>query len=373
VSINFGAPIPNPITTATLSGVENGDSIGLTYSTTAVAGSPVGQYLISVSQVSGTANNYTVTIALNGPGNVAGGTLTISKDNTVTALGVSATSINNSQQVILTATVSSVYNYAVVTVPTGTVTFFNTVGGVQTQIGTAQPVNSSGVATLTTTFTVVGALTSNSVTAVYQGDGNFVTSTSAPVAVVSGAPTFTAVSGAGTNSQLTIQPGQSGLMSFTLTPMYGYNGTITFSCTSPSTTVTCSFSPNPYSPNGSSAPVLVTVTFNTTATVNTYSRNHGPSGIMGLGKLPFSLAALPGLALLCGFSRLRRRFLRGYRYLLFFALCLIGLGFSGCGGGKITPGTPAGTESITIVATGSGFTGYPNVVTQQFNVSLIVQ
>jgi hypothetical protein len=155
--------------------------------------------------------------------------------------------------------------------------------------------------------------------------------------------------------------------------LYGYNGTITFSCTTPSTTVTCSFSPNPYSPNGSSAPVLITVTFNTTATVNTSSLNHGPSEIIGSGKLPFSLAALPGLALLCGFSRLRRRFLRGYRYLLFFALCLIGLGFSGCGGGKITPGTPAGTESITIVATGTGFTGYPSVVTQQFNVSLIVQ
>ena len=375
VSVNFDQAIntpQNPLT-GTLGGVENGDSISVTYSTTATAGSPVGQYLISAQVTGGALANYTVTIEPNGPGGIAGGTLTISKDNTVTALGVNATSVNSTQQVILTATVSSVYNYAVVTVPTGTVTFFNTVGGVQTQIGTAQPVSSSGVATLTTTFTVVGASINNSVTAVYQGDGNFVTSTSAPVAVVSGAPTFTAVSGAGTNSQLTIQPGQSGIMSFTLTPLYGYNGTITFSCTTPSTTVTCSFSPNPYSPNGSSAPVLITVTFNTTATVNTSSLNHGPSEIIGSGKLPFSLAALPGLALLCGFSRLRRRFLRGYRYLLFFALCLIGLGFSGCGGGKITPGTPAGTESITIVATGTGFTGYPSVVTQQFNVSLIVQ
>jgi hypothetical protein len=163
------------------------------------------------------------------------------------------------------------------------------------------------------------------------------------------------------------------MMSFTLTPMYGYNGTITFSCTTPSSTVTCSFSPNPYSPNGSSAPVLVTVTFNTTAPVNTFSLNNGPSGIVGSSKLPFSLAALPGLVLLFGFSRLRRRFLRGSRFLLLFALCLIGLGFSGCGGGKITPGTPAGTETITIIATGTGFTGYPNGVTQQFNVSLTVQ
>jgi sugar lactone lactonase YvrE len=372
-SKNFDAPIPNPVTTGTLGGVQNGDLIGVAYSTTATASSPAGQYLISAQVTGGALANYTVTIGPNGPGGAAGGTLTIIKDGTVTALGVSATSVNNTQQVILTATVSNVNNYAVVTAPTGTVTFFNTVSGVQTQIGTPQPVNSSGVATLTTTFAVVGSSTSNSVTAVYQGDGNFSTSTSAPVVVVSGAPTFTAVSGAGTNSLLTIQPGQSGMMSFTLTPMYGYNGTITFSCTTPSSTVTCSFSPNPYSPNGSSAPVLVTVTFNTTAPVNTFSLNNGPSGIVGSSKLPFSLAALPGLVLLFGFSRLRRRFLRGSRFLLLFALCLIGLGFSGCGGGKITPGTPAGTETITIIATGTGFTGYPNGVTQQFNVSLTVQ
>jgi sugar lactone lactonase YvrE len=371
VSANLDAPIPNPVTTGTLGGVQNGDLIGVSYSTTATAGSPAGQYLISAQVTGGALANYTVTIGPNGPGGVAGGTLTISKDSTVTALGVSAISVNNTQQVILTATVSSVYNYAVVTAPTGTVTFFNTVGGVQTQIGAPQTINSSGVATLTTTFAVVGASTSNTVTAVYSGNSNFVTSTSAPVVIVSGVPTFSVVSGAGTNSQLTIQPGQSGLMSFTLLPMYGYNGTITFTCTTPSTTVTCSFSPNPYSPNGSSTPVLVTVTFNTTAPVNTLSLNHRPSGILGAGGTPYSLAAIPGLALLFGFSRLRRRFLRGYRYLLLFALCLIGLGFSGCGGGKITPGTPAGVESITIVATGTG--GSFATVTQQFTVSLTVQ
>jgi hypothetical protein len=89
-----------------------------------------------------------------------------------------------------------------------------------------------------------------------------------------------------------------------------------------------------------------------------------------LGKAPFGLAAIPGLALLCGFGKLRRRFQRGYLSLLILALCLIGLGFSGCGGGKITTGTPAGAEVITVVATGTG--GSFASVTQQFNVTLTV-
>jgi hypothetical protein len=358
----FDAPLP--VLTGNLSGTVNGDQIGVSYSTTATQSSPVvaGGYPIT-ALVTGTAvANYSVT---NNPG-----TLTILKDSTVTALGVSATSVNSTTQVILTATVSNQTSYSVVSVPTGNVTFFNTVGTTTTQIGTPQPLNSGGIATLTTTFAVVGASTNNSVTAVYLGDGNFLTSTSAPAVVVSGVPTIALVSGAGTNSQLTVSPGQSGLMSFTLTPMYGYNGTITFACTGAAPSVTCSFSPASVVSTGSATPVLVTVTFNTTAPITQLSRNQPPSGMIGSGKLPFSLAALPGLALLFGFSRLRRKILSSYRLLLLFALCLIGLGFSGCGGGKITPGTPVGTENITITATGTGgsFAG----VTQQFTVSLIV-
>jgi hypothetical protein len=75
--------------------------------------------------------------------------------------------------------------------------------------------------------------------------------------------------------------------------------------------------------------------------------------------------------LLFGFSRLRRRFVRGYRLLLLIALCLTGFGFSGCGGGKITPGTPSGAESITITAKGTG--GSFASVTQQFIVTLTVE
>jgi hypothetical protein len=358
----FDAPLP--VLTGTLTGTVNGDQIGVSYSTTATQSSPVvaGGYPITALVTGSAVGNYSVT---NNPG-----TLTVLQDNTVISLGTSATSVNNTQQVTLTATVANQTSYSVVSAPTGTVTFYNTVGTTTTQIGNPQPVNSNGVATQVTTFAVVGASTNNSVTAVYSGDTNFLTSTSAPALIVSGVPTFVLVSGAGTNSQLTVAPGQSGLMSFNLTPYYGYNGTITFSCTGASSTVSCSFSPSSIVSTGASTPILVTLTINTTQTVTPLSYNQQPSGISGLGKAPFGLAAIPGLALLFGFGKLRRRFQRGYLSLLILALCLIGLGFSGCGGGKITTGTPAGAEVITVVATGTG--GSFASVTQQFNVTLTV-
>ncbi|MFY9852561.1 MAG: Ig-like domain repeat protein, partial [Terracidiphilus sp.] len=366
-SVNFDAPIPNPVTTGILGGIENGDSITVNYSTTTTAGSPAGKYLISAQVPALT--NYTVTIEPNGPGGVAGGTLTISKDNTVTSIGASATSVNSTTQVTLTATVSNQTAYSIVSIPTGSVTFFNTVGKATTQIGTG-PINpATGVATYVTTFAVVGTTTNNSVTAVYSGDTNFVTSTSAPIAITSGAPTFTLAPG--TNSSLTVAPGQSGLMSFTLNPAYGYNGTITFSCTGASATVSCSFSPSSISPNGSTTPILVAATFNTTQSASPQSFNRRPSGILGSSKVPFTLAAIPGLALLFGVSRLRRKLLRRCGFLLFAALCFCGLGLTGCGGINSTLGTPAGNETITVVATGTG--GSFGSVTQQFNVSLTVQ
>jgi sugar lactone lactonase YvrE len=368
-SANFDAPIPNPVTTGTLGGVENGDLIGVSYSTTATAGSPTGQYLISAQVTGGALANYTVTIEPNGPGGVAGGTFTISKDTTVTSLGTSATSVNSTTQVTLTATVSNQTAYSIVFIPTGSVTFFNTVGTVTTQIGAGQINPATGIATYVTTFAVVGSSTNNSVTAVYSGDTDFVTSTSAPLVITSGTPTFTLTPG--TKSSLTVAPGQSGLMSFTLTPAYGYNGIITFSCAGASASVSCSFSPSSISPNGSTTPILVAATFNTTQSVSPQSFNRRPSGILGSSKLPFTLAAIPGFALLFGVSRLRRKLLRSYGFLLFAVLCLCGLGLTGCGGINSTPGTPAGNETITVVATGTG--GSFASVTEQFNVSLTVQ
>jgi len=86
-----------------------------------------------------------------------------------TTLTASETSIASGASVTLTATVSS-------TSATGTVTFYNN----STQIGTAQTLNSSGVATLTTTsLTNTGtANKTDSLTAKYGGDSTYEASTS---------------------------------------------------------------------------------------------------------------------------------------------------------------------------------------------------
>jgi hypothetical protein len=116
---------------------------------------------------------------------------------------------------------------------------------------------------------------------------------------------------------------------------------------------------------------LIAVTINTQQPGSPLASSKRPNGNIAGGKLPMSLAVIPGLALLFGFSGLRRKFLRGYRSLLFVALCLAGLGFTGCGAAKLTTGTPAGNQTITVVATGTG--GSFASVTQQFTVTLTVQ
>jgi Bacterial Ig-like domain (group 3)/FG-GAP-like repeat len=92
---------------------------------------------------------------------------------TTTTLATSASSITFGQSVTLTATVAPTSGTSI---PSGSVSF--------TDNGTAlanAPLNSSGVATLSTTSLAVGT---HSITAVYSGDVNFTSSTSAAATIV---------------------------------------------------------------------------------------------------------------------------------------------------------------------------------------------
>jgi hypothetical protein len=111
--------------------------------------------------------------------------LTATPIPTTLALTAAPTSSTYGQQVVLTATLSSTPPYPVGSLtPTGTVTFFS--NGAQIGTGTV----TSGVTTLNITSLPAGTL---SLTAVYGGDTNFVTSTSAalPFVVSKGTPVIT--------------------------------------------------------------------------------------------------------------------------------------------------------------------------------------
>ena len=113
----------------------------------------------SITAVYGGDNNYSSTTA--GPL-----TETVSKNTGTNTLTSSNTTPYSGQSVTLTDTLSTVNGIA----PTGTVTFYNG----STSLGTGT-VNSSGVATLTTSTLPLG---SDPVTAVYGGDSNYAGSTS---------------------------------------------------------------------------------------------------------------------------------------------------------------------------------------------------
>jgi hypothetical protein len=98
--------------------------------------------------------------------NSLGAHVTINKANTSTTLTSSQNPSQYGQAVTFTATVAPQYGGT----PTGTASFFDGT----TNLGNS-PVNGSGVATLTTSTLAIGT---HSMTAVYNGDTNFVPSTS---------------------------------------------------------------------------------------------------------------------------------------------------------------------------------------------------
>src|SRR5581483_5343902 len=138
--------------------------------------------------------------------------VTVSKASTTTALGTSGSPSTGGQSVTFTATVSVVAPGA--GTRTGTVQFKDGAAN----FGTPQPVNSSGVATLTTSVLAPGT---HQITAVYSGDSNFNGSTSSkqsqtvncdkvvsgPVASLNGAAVSTCVSSATVGGNIKVPAG----------------------------------------------------------------------------------------------------------------------------------------------------------------------
>jgi len=193
-------------TSTTLSSSMNpsvyGQSVTLTATVTTASGSPTqtvsffdgasslgsstltaGQGSFSIALL--TAGTHSITATYNGDSTFAPSTSSaisqsVTQSATTTVLSTSPTASVFGQAVKLTATVTSTSGGGR---PTGTVAF----NYGQTSVGTASAV--SGSETLTTTVLPVGT---DSITAVYQGDSNFTSSTSPAISelVLPGVPTF---------------------------------------------------------------------------------------------------------------------------------------------------------------------------------------
>ncbi len=188
-----------------------------------------------------------------------------------------------------------------------------------------------------------------SVTAHYEGDGTFLPSDSAAVAV--------SVINAGSDFRLSAQPAitipHSGTLvtaALTITGINGFNGTVNFSPAScsglPSDTI-CAFSPASVSGSGVS-----NLTILTTAPSMNLPRTYNPPGRIDLWRTVggSTLACLALIILLQqGVSKRLR-----YRYAAFAVLsltCLIAAFGCNGGGSKTNPGTPPGTYMVTVTAT----------------------
>jgi hypothetical protein len=266
----------DPTFAGSIMGQQGSDSFTESFSTVAVALSPVGHYAIVPSASGNNLLNYSQS--------VTDGALIVTQASTTTKLSTNQISITPGGSLQLTAQVTPQFSGS----PTGTMTF--SVGN--TQLGQAAVTN--GTATLTTTaLSVIGT---SSLTANYGGDTNFASSnsTASTVAVVASNFTVALVS---SPSQRVI-PGSSTNYVFQVTPADGtFSEPVSFSLTGLPAGTTYTFSPSTIA--AGSGAQQVTLTIKTAAVTS--------SGLAPTSKsqAPLALALLlPALFALC---RLRRR------------------------------------------------------------------
>jgi hypothetical protein len=328
-SANSAAPT-QPITfTASVTGATPTGSVSFVSGSTTLGTAAVTNGVATLTTSFAAVGSYSVTASYPGDSNNSASSsnavpISVAAIASSTALAVSATSANPAQQVSFTATVTG-FN------PTGNVTF---VAG-STTLGTAPVAN--GVATLSTSFAAVGSYT---VTANYAGDVANMASTSNAVSVSVATPDFTV---SASPAAVTITAGQTATMMLSVTPIAGYSGTVTFSCGTLPSGVTCSFAPASVTPANGMASTS-TLTIATTAPTTAMMRGIGGplQGIAWAGMicLAFSPRRL---------WRSNRRLMRSGMLLVLLMSGLMAL--SGCSSGSpatTTPGTPKGTQTITV-------------------------
>jgi len=335
----YGAAFPT--FTGTLTGVVGSDGITATYSTTATPTSPAGgSYTITATLVDPNSKlgNYTVT---NTPA-----ALTITKATPTDALAASASSILTQNNETLTVTVSSTAS-----VPTGFVNFLDGT----TLLATVPLTN--GVAVLSTSLL---SIATHSITAVYSGDTNFVTVSSAAqsITVQDFNLAISVSSGSASATSLTALPGATAVYTFTLSPVGSttFPAIVTLSASGLPAGATATFSPATLAAGSGSTNVTLTIQLPTS------TAKLQPANRFGQGFAPFALALL----LLPFAGRMRRAGKRLGRGLSLALLLLVGLaatvGLTGCGYSSGFFGQSQQTYTVTVTGT-SGALAHSTTVT----------
>ncbi len=282
-------------------------------------------------------------------------TETVTRVGTTTAVAASSSTIAIGQSVTLTATISG--GLSGLAQPSGTLQFLS--NGVS--VGYLANVG-NGQAQLITTALPVGT---DQITATYNGDTNYVGSSSSAITVtVTPPPTFTV-----TANPTTIPvsaPGAMGSTVLTFTAQNGFssNGAVTVTpmCTGLPSETTCSSGASITIPTNGTA--TATITFQTTApsAVIPASRDRLDIGGWRLTAGTLALACLLCAAMLAfGYRERRRRWGIALMFAV-FALLAVSVGCGGGGGSGNSgpppnPGTPVGAyNGVSVTVTINGVT-----------------
>jgi hypothetical protein len=198
---------------------------------------------------------------------------------------------------------------------------------------------------LTTSSLTAG---SDSLVAQYDGDANFASDNSAPMAIV-------AAGFALPPSQLTVKAGQNLVIPLTVFAPAGANMNFTLSCSGLPANSSCAFDANPVAPAATGTAVKLTLGTMAGSTMPAPAPQNGVPTLPSTG-LAAALAAFLAMAALAP-SRPGRLRVVSCSCLAMFALAAL---LSGCGAltssAPVNSGTPTGAASFTVTGTSGTIT-----------------
>jgi len=356
-SLPYGTPLKGSIQVS-LSNGQTGAPTGDTALVSANSGVGAGPFHLEEGKADASVHTLPVGMAhvsanysgdgIYGASRSADSVVTVSKAATNLSLVKTSAQVTASQSVSLVATIGT---SSFAASPSGTVTF--SLGTSDVVLGSSPLVSSldvSGHSVSIATLTLQGRLLNagdNTLTATYLGDANYNQPDLSSVHV-SYQPPFSLSRDSAGDTALLVNRGGSVDASLTLTATSGsFPANVTLSCTSPQSTVTCSFTPITFPTGGTTTKSVVSIHVNSsTEQAHNATRTNGSrqetifSGALRLGgAASFCLLLLP----------LRRK--RLSRFLMLAVLCVLPfLSFGGCGGSSSLASTALSIKTSSSLA-----------------------